>query len=83
MTSIFRLTPLLTVSLLTMLAGCVTTSSPVIRRNADAIATASAATPSDAIEGTEATSPVRPRITTGSGQLINERAAAERCCCIG
>ena len=64
------------VLLLTTLTGCVTASSPVIRRNAEAI-TAAPTAGSGAIAGTETASPVQPRISAGSGLLINERAASE------
>jgi len=77
MTPTIRFAPLLALSLLTMLAGCVTPSSPLMRRNDDALATTPTISKSGAVEGTEAPTPVQPRITAGSGQLINERAAAE------
>ncbi len=77
MTPKFRFAPLFAISLLTLLAGCVTPSTPLMRRNDDALATTPTISTSGAVEGTEAPTPVQPRITAGSGQLINERAAAE------
>ena len=62
--------------LTTLLSGCVTPSSPVIRHNAEAIS-ATPTTSTGAVAGTESPSPVQPRISAGTGMLINERAAAE------
>ncbi len=62
--------------LTTLLSGCITPSSPVIRHNAEAI-TATTTTSTGAVAGTESPSPVQPRISAGTGMLINERAAAE------
>ena len=71
-----RFAPLAIVLLLTTLTGCVTASSPVIRRNAETM-TAAPSMGSGAVAGTETASPVQPRISAGNGMLINERAASE------
>ena len=70
-------------SLATFLAGCVTPSAPVIHRSTEPLTT-SAIPPSRpanadvaAGNGAQPSRRVTPRITRGSGQVINQRVAAQ------
>ena len=70
-------------SLVTLLAGCVTPSAPIISRNPEALtATTINRTSAPGAEvatsnGAEPSRTVTPRIKRGTGQVINQRAAAQ------
>jgi general secretion pathway protein D len=68
---------------LALLAGCVTPSAPVIKRNAEPLATAMPGTAGGATidtgvgNGGAPSQREAPRISRGTGQVINQRAAAQ------
>ena len=70
-------------SLVTLLAGCVTPSAPIMRRNPEALTATTinqrSATGAEVAtgNGAEPSRTVSPRITRGTGQVINQRAAAQ------
>ena len=80
---IFPTRPSLLVAALlaTLLAGCVTPSGPVIRRNPDALVVRPAVPPAGAtglgVQGDRPSRSAAPSITRGSGQVINQRVAAQ------
>ncbi|KFL35950.1 type II secretion system secretin GspD [Arenimonas donghaensis] len=83
MTVRFRPVPLLALALLVFLAGCATPAGPVISRGADPMAGVpvvsreATAPEADADPSAEAApDPYAPRLTPGSGRVINERVAS-------
>ena len=83
MTFRFRSAPLLVLALLVFVAGCATPARPVIKRGADPMAGVpvvsreATAPESDADPAAEAApDPYAPRLTPGSGRVINERVAS-------
>lgn len=83
MTFRFRPAPVLVLALLVFLAGCATPPGPVISRGADpmagvpVISSEATAPEAEAEPGAEATpDPYAPRLTPGSGRVINERVAS-------
>jgi general secretion pathway protein D len=83
MKSPFRIRVLLALALATVLAGCVTPSTPVVQRNPDALeihrAAAADAAAADTVgrgNGGATPAPTEPSIHRGTGQVIDMRAAA-------